>query len=52
LGLGAAGQAGTKLMQKVFGIKKIKTSSKTGRACPDAKPKTYRQGIKLIGKMG
>jgi hypothetical protein len=46
LGLGAAGYAGTKLAQKAFGdgIKNNKKKTK--------KPKTYGQGIKLIGKRG
>jgi hypothetical protein len=46
LGLGAAGYAGTKLAQKAFGdgIKNNKKKTK--------KPKTYGQGIKLIGKGG
>jgi hypothetical protein len=44
LALGAAGYAGTKLAQKAFGdgIKKNKKNTKN--------PKTYGQGIKLIGK--
>jgi hypothetical protein len=44
LGLRAAGYSGTKLAQKAFGdgIKKNKKKTK--------KPKTYGQGIKLIGK--
>jgi hypothetical protein len=46
LGLGAAGYAGTKLAQKAFGdgIKKNLKNTKN--------PKTYGQGIKLIGKRG
>jgi hypothetical protein len=48
LGLGAAGYAGTKLAQKAFGLwrwyKKNKKNTKN--------PKTYGQGIKLIGKRG
>jgi hypothetical protein len=43
LGLGAAGYAGTKLAQKAFGDG-IKKNLKN--------PKTYGQGIKLIGKRG
>jgi hypothetical protein len=44
LGLGVAGYAGTKLAQKAVrdGIKKNKKKTKN--------PKTYGQGIKLIGK--
>jgi hypothetical protein len=44
LGLGATGYAGTKLAQKAFGDGIKKNLKKT------KKPKTYGQGIKLIGK--